>query len=560
MKVLVATEKPFAKVAIDGIRKEIEAAGYELALLEKYTEKQQLLDAVKDANAVIIRSDIIDKEVLDAAKELKIVVRAGAGYDNVDLEAATAHGVCVMNTPGQNSNAVAELAFGMMIMAVRNFYDGKSGTELMGKKLGIHAYGNVGRNVARIAKGIGMDVYAYDAYCPKEAMVADGVKPVDSAEELYATCNVVSLHIPATAETKNSHIYFKNESVSPIGSHKLNSALAQAYYCKQEGTTNITTETGAGQWGAALSYAAKAFGLELAVYMVKVSYHQKPYRRSIMQTFGAQVIASPSMSTKAGRKILTDHPNYQGSLGTAISEAVELAMQTPNCKYTLGSVLNHVMLHQTVIGLEAEKQMEMAGEYPDVVIGCFGGGSNFSGITFPFLRHKLTEGKDIRVIAAEPASCPKLTRGQFQYDFGDEAGYTPLIPMFTLGHNFSPANIHAGGLRYHGAGSIVSQLMKDELMSAVDIKQLDTFKAATLFAQAEGIIPAPESSHAIAAAIHEAEQAKIEGKPRTILFNLSGHGLIDMAAYDQYLSGDLTNYEVTDEEVANNLKDLEKII
>lgn len=357
-----------------------------------------------------------------------------------------------------------------------------------------------------------------------------------------------------------AHIYFKNESVSPIGSHKLNSALAQAYYCKQEGITNITTETGAGQWGAALSYAAKAFGLELAVYMVKVSYHQKPYRRSIMQTFGAQVIASPSMSTKAGRKILTDHPNYQGSLGTAISEAVELAMQTPNCKYTLGSVLNHVMLHQTVIGLEAEKQMEMAGEYPDVVIGCFGGGSNFSGISFPFIRHKLTEGKNVRIIAAEPASCPKLTRGQFQYDFGDEAGYTPLIPMFTLGHNFAPANIHAGGLRYHGAGSIVSQLMKDQLMEAVDIKQLDTFKAATLFAQSEGIIPAPESAHAIAAAIREAEQAKIEGTPRTILFNLSGHGLIDMAAYDQYLSGDLTNYELTDEDVAKNLSELEKII
>ena len=357
-----------------------------------------------------------------------------------------------------------------------------------------------------------------------------------------------------------AHIYFKNESVSPVGSHKLNSAIAQAYYAKQEGTTNITTETGAGQWGAALSYAAKAFGLELAVYMVKVSYLQKPYRRSIMQTFGAQVIASPSMSTKTGRKILTDHPNYMGSLGTAISEAVELAMQTPNCKYTLGSVLNHVMLHQTVIGLEAEKQMEMAGEYPDVVIGCFGGGSNFSGITYPFLRHKLTEGRDIRVIAAEPASCPKLTRGQFQYDFGDEAGYTPLIPMFTLGHNFAPANIHAGGLRYHGAGSIVSQLLEDKLMEAVDIQQLDTFKAATMFARAEGIIPAPESSHAIAAAIREAEQAKLEGKERVILFNLSGHGLIDMAAYDQYFSGDLRNYEVTDEEVANNLKDLEKII
>ena len=357
-----------------------------------------------------------------------------------------------------------------------------------------------------------------------------------------------------------AHIYFKNESVSPIGSNKLNSALAQAYYCKQEGVTNITTETGAGQWGAALSYAAKAFGLELAVYMVKVSYHQKPYRRSIMQTFGAQVIASPSMSTRAGRKILTDHPNYQGSLGTAISEAVELAMSTPNCKYTLGSVMNHVMLHQTVIGLEAEKQMEMAGEYPDVVIGCFGGGSNFSGISFPFIRHKLKEGKDVRIIAAEPASCPKLTRGQFQYDFGDEAGYTPLIPMFTLGHNFAPANIHAGGLRYHGAGSIVSQLLKDKLMEAVDIQQLETFQAATLFAQSEGIIPAPETSHAIATAIREANQAKLEGKPRTILFNLSGHGLIDMSAYDQYLAGDLLNYEVTDEDVKKNLSELEHII
>ena len=357
-----------------------------------------------------------------------------------------------------------------------------------------------------------------------------------------------------------AHIYFKNESVSPIGSHKLNSAIAQAYYCKKEGITNITTETGAGQWGAALSYAAKAFGLELAVYMVKVSYLQKPYRRSIMQTFGAQVIASPSMSTKAGRKILTEHPNYQGSLGTAISEAVELAMSTPNCRYTLGSVLNHVMLHQTVIGLEAEKQMEMAGEYPDVVIGCFGGGSNFSGITFPFLRHKLVDGKDIRVIAAEPSSCPKLTRGEFQYDFGDEAGYTPLIPMYTLGHNFAPANIHAGGLRYHGAGSIVRQLRRDGLMDAVDIPQLETFKAATLFAQTEGIIPAPESSHAIATAIREAEEAKKEGKPRTILFNLSGHGLIDMAAYDLYIGGDLQNYEVTDEEVKKNLSELEQII
>lgn len=357
-----------------------------------------------------------------------------------------------------------------------------------------------------------------------------------------------------------AHIYFKNESVSPVGSHKLNSAVPQAYYCKQQGVTNITTETGAGQWGAALSLAAKHFGLELAVYMVKVSYHQKPYRRSIMETYGAEVIASPSMSTKAGRKIITDNPNYQGSLGTAISEAVELAMSTPNCKYVLGSVLNHVALHQTVIGLEAEKQMAMAGEYPDIVIGCFGGGSNFSGISFPFMRHNFSGERNTRFIAAEPESCPKLTRGVFQYDFGDEAGYTPLIPMLTLGHNFAPANIHAGGLRYHGAGSVVSQLKEDNLMEAVDIPQLETFAAATMFARSEGIIPAPESSHAIAAAIREAKKAKEAGESKVILFNLSGHGLIDMSAYDQYISGDLANYQVSDEMVRQNTKDLEKII
>jgi len=357
-----------------------------------------------------------------------------------------------------------------------------------------------------------------------------------------------------------AHIYFKNESVSPVGSHKLNSALAQAYYCKSEGVTNITTETGAGQWGAALSYAAKAFGLELAVFMVKVSYNQKPYRRSIMQTFGAQVIASPSMSTKAGRQIITESPNYQGSLGTAISEAVELAMQTPNCKYVLGSVLNHVTLHQTVIGLEAEKQMAMAGEYPDMVIACFGGGSNFGGLSFPFMRHNLVDGKKTVFLAAEPASCPKLTRGIFQYDFGDEAGYTPLLPMFTLGHNFAPAHIHAGGLRYHGAGSIVSQLIKDGMMKGVDIPQLESFQAASLFAQTEGIIPAPESAHAIAATIREAKKCKEEGVKKTILFNLSGHGLIDMTAYDQYLAGDLTNYELPDEIIKENVSRLEKIV
>ena len=338
-----------------------------------------------------------------------------------------------------------------------------------------------------------------------------------------------------------AHIYFKNESVNPLGSHKLNSAIPQAYYCKQQGVTNVTTETGAGQWGAALSYASKLYGLECAVYQVKISYEQKPYRRSIMQVFDALVTPSPSMSTRAGKDILTADPNHQGSLGTAISEAVELAMTTPNCKYLLGSVLNHVCLHQTVIGLEAEKQMQMAGEYPDIVIGCFGGGSNFSGISFPFLRHNLVDGKKTRFIAAEPASCPKLTKGEFMYDFGDETGLTPLIPMFSLGHDFRPANIHAGGLRYHGAGAIVSQLHKDGLVEAVDIRQLDSFAAGVLFARAEGIVPAPESCHAIAAAINEANKCKETGESKVILFNLSGHGLVDMTAYDQYISGTLAN-------------------
>ena len=336
-----------------------------------------------------------------------------------------------------------------------------------------------------------------------------------------------------------AHIYFKNESVSPIGSHKLNSALAQAYYCKQEGVTNVTTETGAGQWGAALSYAAKVFGIEAAVYQVKISYEQKPYRKSIMQVFGALVTPSPSMSTRAGKDILTRTPNHQGSLGTAISEAVELARMTPGCKYTLGSVMNHVTLHQTVIGLEAEKQMEMAGEYPDIVIGCFGGGSNFGGITFPFMRHNFTGERNTRFIAAEPASCPKLTKGKFEYDFGDEAGYTPLLPMFTLGHDFQPSNIHAGGLRYHGAGTIVSQLLKDGYMEAVDIEQKESFESGCLFARAEGIIPAPESCHAIAVAVREALKCKETGEEKVILFNLSGHGLIDMAAYDQFLAGNI---------------------
>ena len=363
--------------------------------------------------------------------------------------------------------------------------------------------------------------------------------PVREKYKYYRSTPLVRAYGLEEALGTPARIYFKNESVSPIGSHKLNSALAQAYYCKAEGVTNVTTETGAGQWGAALSYAAKVFGLEAAVYQVKISYEQKPYRRSVMQVFGAVVTPSPSMSTRAGKDILTRTPNHQGSLGTAISEAVELARITPGCKYALGSVMNHVTLHQTVIGLEAEKQMEMAGDYPDIVIGCFGGGSNFGGISFPFMRHNFSGERSTRFIAAEPAACPKLTKGRFEYDYGDEAGYTPLLPMFTLGHDFQPSNIHAGGLRYHGAGTVVSQLMKDGWIEAMDIEQKESFEAGCLFAKAEGIIPAPESCHAIAATIREAVRCKEKGEEKVILFNLSGHGLIDMTAYDQYLAGNV---------------------
>ena len=370
----------------------------------------------------------------------------------------------------------------------------------------------------------------------------------------YRSTPLVRAYALEKALQTPAHIYFKNESVNPLGSHKVNSALPQCYYAKQEGTTNVTTETGAGQWGAALAYAARVFGLESAVYQVKISMQQKPYRSLVMRTFGAAVTGSPSMSTRAGKDIITRDPLHPGSLGTAISEAVELATTTPNCKYTLGSVLNHVALHQTIIGLEAEKQMALAGEYPDVVIACFGGGSNFGGIAFPFMRHNFKAGKRTEFIAAEPESCPKLTRGEFRYDFGDEAGYTPLLPMFTLGHSFKPANIHAGGLRYHGAGMIISQLIKDGLMRGMDIPQLESFEAGLLFARTEGIIPAPESNHAIAAAIRVAEQCKLTGDPRVILFNLSGHGLMDMSAYDQFLNGDLMNYKVSDKEIQTTLE------
>src|SRR5574344_1768128 len=330
-------------------------------------------------------------------------------------------------------------------------------------------------------------------------------------------------------------IYFKNESVSPVGSHKLNSAIPQAYYNKIEGVRNLTTETGAGQWGSAICIAGKHFGLNVEVFMVRLSYDQKPYRKAVMQVYGGKVNPSPGITTEVGRRFLSQNPDTPGSLGMAISEACERALNQPNTKYTLGSVLNFVMLHQTVIGLEAEKQFELADDYPDIIIGCFGGGSNFGGISLPFLRHQIAGKKHFDFIAAESSECPKFTKGEVRYDYGDSAGMTPLIPMYSLGCDYQPSAIHAGGLRYHGAGAIMSQLLKDKVIRAVDVKQDDTFKAGILFARAEGIIPAPESTHAIAVAIQEALKCKETGEEKTILFNLSGHGLIDLGAYESYM-------------------------
>lgn len=346
-----------------------------------------------------------------------------------------------------------------------------------------------------------------------------------------------------------SKIYFKYEGGNFSGSHKANSAIPQAYYNKMEGIKRITTETGAGQWGSAISYAAQHFGLEMLVFMVKVSYNQKPGRKLLMNCYNAKVIPSPSPMTAAGRAVLEKHPDSPGSLGIAISEAMEVAAQDPYTKYSLGSVLNHVILHQTIIGQEALLQMEKSGDYPDVVIGCFGGGSNFSGIALPFLRENLIHGKKTRLLAVEPASCPKLTKGKFMYDFGDSAGMTPLLPMYTLGHDFIPEKIHAGGLRYHGAGVIVSQLLKDGLVEAKAKMQRECFEGGVMFARAEGILPAPESTYAIAGALDEARKADIEGVSRTILFNLSGHGHLDISAYEKFFEGNLPDHEMTTAEV-----------
>ncbi len=350
-------------------------------------------------------------------------------------------------------------------------------------------------------------------------------------------------------------IYYKNEGVSPAGSHKPNTAIPQAYYNKVFGIKRISTETGAGQWGSAISMACQMFGLECRVFMVRASYDQKPYRRMMMKTWGAECIASPSNLTNAGRNVLAQDPDSPGSLGIAISEAVEDAVTHENTRYALGSVLNHVLLHQTIIGLEAEKQMKKIGLYPDVVLGCAGGGSNLAGIALPFVRDKIF-GKNISIVAAEPASCPTITKGPFAYDFGDLARLTPLLPMHTLGHDYVPEPIHAGGLRYHGMAPIVSHLVKEGLMEGRAYNQIETFEAGIKWARTEGFIPAPETCHAIAAVVDEARRAKEEGKEKVILFNWSGHGLVDMAAYDDFLSGKLSVHELPDEDIERALKSI----
>jgi tryptophan synthase beta chain len=355
-----------------------------------------------------------------------------------------------------------------------------------------------------------------------------------------------------------ARIYFKYEGVSPAGSHKPNTAVAQAYYNKASGVKRLTTETGAGQWGSALAFGCNAFGLECKVYMVKVSYEQKPYRRILMETWGAKVVPSPSQDTNAGRKILASDPQSPGSLGIAISEAVEDAAGREDTKYSLGSVLNHVLLHQTVIGLEAREQLRSIGETADVVIGCVGGGSNFAGLAFPFLRDRIN-GAKLRAVAAEPTACPTLTRGRYAYDFGDTAELTPLVPMHTLGHDFVPPGIHAGGLRYHGMAPLVSHLVNLGLVEPRAYGQVECFEAALTFARTEGFLPAPESSHAIRAVVEEAERCKQEGKEEVIVFNLSGHGFFDLAAYEAFLSGKLEDFHLPEETLKELLEKVEKL-
>ena len=347
-------------------------------------------------------------------------------------------------------------------------------------------------------------------------------------------------------------IYYKNEGVSPPGSHKPNTAVAQAYYNREFGIKRLTTETGAGQWGSALAFACKLIGITCRVFMVRISFDQKPFRKIMMQTWGAECVASPSMETKAGQAILAEMPDTPGSLGIAISEAIEAAVTSENTRYSLGSVLNHVLMHQTVIGLEAKKQMEKIGEYPDIVIGCAGGGSNFAGLSFPFVSDKIA-GKDLRIVATEPAACPTMTRAPYAYDTGDTAMMTPLLPMHSLGHTFVPPPIHAGGLRYHGMAPMVSHALNLELIEAAAIHQVECYEAAVQFAHTEGFIPAPETSHAIAQAVREAKQAKEEGKEKVILMNWSGHGLMDLSAYQAFFDGELSDYDLPEEMLMRSL-------
>jgi tryptophan synthase beta chain len=356
-----------------------------------------------------------------------------------------------------------------------------------------------------------------------------------------------------------ARIYYKYEGVSPSGSHKPNTAVPQAFYNKQEGVKRITTETGAGQWGSSLAFAGSLFGIEIDVYMVKVSYQQKPYRRALMETYGARCVASPSDETESGRAILKQNPNSTGSLGIAISEAVEIAAKRDDTKYALGSVLNHVLMHQTILGEEAIKQMEMAGDYPDIVIGCTGGGSNFAGIAFPFLGRQLRGGKKVRIIAVEPAACPSLTKGKYAYDFGDTAHLTPLVKMHTLGSTFVPPGFHAGGLRYHGMAPMISHIMELGLIEAVAYHQTACFDAGVQFARSEGIVPAPEATHAVKAAVDQALRCKREGKKEVILFNLSGHGHFDMQAYMDYFAGKLKDLEYDEKELAMALAGLPSV-
>ncbi len=383
-------------------------------------------------------------------------------------------------------------------------------------------------------------------------------EPVREALSMYRPSPLIRAHRLEVALGTPARIYYKNESVSPAGSHKVNTAIPQAYFNKQAGIKRIATETGAGQWGSAMSLAGQMFGIEVRIFMVRVSYDQKPFRRSMMQTWGGQVYASPSMETKTGRDILAKDPDNQGSLGIAISEAVEEAASRPDTNYALGSVLNHVLLHQTIIGLEAKKQFAKAGDYPDMVFAPCGGGSNFGGAAFPFFADKAA-GKNVRLVAVEPTSCPTLTKGTYAYDFGDTAGFTPLMKMYTLGHDFMPPGIHAGGLRYHGDSPLVSQLYHEGLIEAVAVPQLATFEAGVAFARAEGIIPAPESNHAIRACIDEALRCKKSGEKKTLFFNLSGHGHFDMASYDRYFAGQLEDFSYPEEAIRASLAKLPQL-